>query len=107
MGLFSKSETEYGVRFGRKDTWGYSSRKEAENACKRMNKGVKGGGTQAKVIQRTKQLTVRGKEKDKCSGGKCKGPYTCRRHAKRISGSEYELYDHKGRNKNTLRWDEK
>jgi hypothetical protein len=108
MGLFGKTETEWGVRFGGKDKWGYASKKDAENACKRMNKNVGSSGTKAKVIQRTKRLTaIRGREKDKCSGGKCKGPYTCRKHAKRISGSDYELYDSKGRNKNNVRWDEK
>jgi hypothetical protein len=105
---WGRSETEWGIRFGSKDTWGFGSKREAENACRRMNKGVKAGGTKAKVIQRTKKLTaIRGREKDKCSGGKCKGPYTCRKHAKKISGSEYELYDARGRNKNTVRWDEK
>lgn len=107
MGLFGKSETEWGVRFGSKDTWGFSSRSEAEKAAKRMNKAVKAGGTRGKIIQRTKKLTaIKGREKDKCSGGKCKGPYTCRKHAKKISGSDYELYDKQGRNKNTKRWDE-
>jgi hypothetical protein len=107
MGLFGKSETEWGIRFGGKEKWGYGSKREAETACKRMNKNVKAGGTQAKVIQRTKKLTaVRGREKDKCSGGKCKGPYTCRKHAKKISGPDYNLYDERGRNKNTKRWDE-
>lgn len=102
--MFGKSETEYGVRFGNKDTWGYGSKSEAEKAIKRMNKAVKAGGPQAKLIQRTKKLTaIRGREKDKCSGGKCRRNGTvCRKHAAKLmaGNSEYSLKDiHK-------RWDE-
>lgn len=83
MGLFGgKTETEYGVRFGGKDTWNYNSKTDAEKAVKRMNKSVKKGGTQAKLIQRTKQLTaIKGRPKNTCRGGKCnKRGNVCKKH---------------------------
>lgn len=105
--MFGRTSTEWGIRFGGKDTWGYDSKSKAEAACRRMNKNLKAGGTPGKVIQRTTKLTaIRGNPKDKCSGGKCKNGYTCRAHSRKISGPEFELYDAKGRNKNTKRWDE-
>lgn len=104
--IWGGKEIEYGYRFGRKDVW-VGSKSQAESAIKRMNKNAK-GGDRAKLIQRTvpKKHKAKLKQADKCSGGKCKGPYTCRKHAKSISGSEFELYDRQGRNKNTKRWDE-
>lgn len=101
-----KSKTQWGVRFRNTEKW-FASKSDAEAAIRRMKKSAK-SGAEPKLIQRTTKLTaIRGNEKDKCSGGKCKGPYTCRKHAKKISGSEYNLYDERGRNKNNVRWDEK
>lgn len=102
--MFGKTETEYGVRFGSKDTWGYDSKRDAETAIKRMNKSVKAGGVKAKLIQRTvKKTAIRGRAKDTCAGGKCKRNGTvCRKHAAKLmaGNSEYSLKNiHK-------RWDE-
>lgn len=104
----SKSTTEYGVRFGGKDTWGYDSKGAAEAAIRRMNKAVKKGGTQAKLIQRTvKNTAVKNKPKDTCSGGRCnKRGNVCKKHFREMtkgkSGSrEWSLDDIHAR------WDEK
>lgn len=106
MSLFGKSRTEWGVRFGNKDTW-YPSKGEAESAIKRMNKSVKRGGTPAKLIQRTVKLTaIKGRDKDKCEGGKCKRNGFCRKHAKQFGAQSPSLYTKDGRNRNNLRWDE-
>lgn len=102
-----KSETEWGVRVGNKDTWKFKSKGEAEAAVKRMNQGVRGGAAKAKLIQRTKQMTaVRGRPKDTCSGGKCnKRGNVCKKHFRgltrgKATGSEWSLDGiHK-------RWDE-
>jgi hypothetical protein len=103
-----KTRTEYGVRFGGKDTWGHDTRSKAESACKRMNKSVKGGGTRAKVIQRTVKLTaIKGRVKDTCSGGKCrKSGQVCTKHGKKFGRDADSLYTADGRNRNNVRWDE-
>lgn len=87
-----KSETEYGIRFGGKDTWGYSSKSEAERAIKRMNKNLKRGGTPAKLIQRTKKLTaIKKNPKDKCVGGKCtRRGNICKKHFRAKTGDKME-----------------
>lgn len=103
---FGKTETEYGIRIGSKDTW-YSSKSDRDSKLRRMVKTVKKGGTLPKAIQRTKKLSFKGNDKDKCSGGKCKRNGFCRKHAK-AEGAKYDsLYDKDGRNKNTIRWDGK
>lgn len=88
-----KTQTEYGVRFGGKDTWGYFSKGEAETAIKRMNKAVKAGGTRAKLIQRTVKLTaIKKRPKNTCSGGKCKRNGTvCRKHAGKLMAGNPEF----------------
>jgi len=103
-------ETEWGYRTGGREVW-RGSKAQAEADVKRINKRKPGT---AKLIQRqvpkAAKTKVGSKIQDKrdgrCTGGKCKGPYTCRKHMKQISGSEFELYDQAGRNKNTTRWDE-
>lgn len=93
MGLFSRNnETEWGVRFGSKDTWGYDSKSAAEKAVARMNKAVKAGGTKAKLIQRTKKLTaIKKRPKDTCSGGRCtKRGNICKKHFREKTGSKME-----------------
>lgn len=101
--MFGRKKTEWGYRFGGKDVW-VDSKGDAESAIRRMNKAVKKGGTRAKLIQRTVKVTaIKGREKDSCSGGKCKRNGTvCRKHAAKLmkGNSEYSLKNiHK-------RWDE-
>lgn len=100
-----KTQTEYGIRFGGKDKWGYDTKSKAEAACKRMNKAVKVGGTRAKVIQRTVKLTaIKGRPKDKCAGGKCnKRGNVCKKHFRGMSGGKGGEWSLDGVN---ARWDE-
>lgn len=100
LGL-GKSETEWGIRFDGGEKWGFSSKREAEGACKRMNKNLRRGKTPAKVIQRTKKLSaIRGNPKDKCVGGKCKkNGSVCKKHfaamtrGSRARGGQYTASD--------------
>lgn len=102
-----KSETEWGIRVGAKDSWGYPSKREAEKACTRMNKSIKAGSPKAKVIQRTKKLTaIKGRDKDKCEGGKCKRNGYCRKHGKKFGRDAEGNIMPNGQNRNNARWDE-
>ena len=97
MTIFRRTR-EWGVRtpglFG-SVTWlgeGKSGKAEAE-AERRKNPRLR-------VVQR--QV----KRKDKCRGGKCRGDFLCRKHfSERSNDSEFQLYDDKGRNLNTIRPD--
>jgi hypothetical protein len=113
--MFGKYETEYGIRMGttNKPVW-YGSKSERDGKLKAFNKNAK-GGKESKAIQRQVKITSNSKvvnkvknvvKKNDCKGGTCKRNNYCTKHAKAISGSEYELYDAQGRNKNTKRWDE-
>lgn len=57
--------------------------------------------TKLRVVQRTV------KKKDRCRGGKCRSDYLCPKHARTVnmSGREFELYDDRGRNLNSIRPD--
>lgn len=100
----ARTETEYGVRFGNKDTW-YSSKSEAEAAIRRMNKNTKKGQPVAKLIQRTvKKTVIRGRPKDKCSGGKCKRGNVCKKHFREMSSGRGNDWSLDGIH---ARWDEK
>jgi hypothetical protein len=106
MGFFGKTETEWGYRFNSRDVW-VGSKSEAEKAIKRMNKSVKKGGTPAKLIQRSKKVTaIRGREKDKCEGGKCKRNGFCRKHARKFGRDAQGNILENGKNRNNARWDE-
>jgi hypothetical protein len=60
--------------------------------------------TKSRVVAKVKGKVTRN---DPCKDGKCRGNKLCIGHAKsQVGGSDYELYDAAGRNKNTKRWDE-
>lgn len=106
MGWFGKSDTEWGYRFKNKEVW-VGSKSEAESAVKRMNKNLKGNASPAKLIQRTRPLTaIRGRDKDKCSGGKCKRNGFCLKHGKKFGRDNQGNILPNGRNRNNVRWDE-
>lgn len=117
--MFGKTEIEYGIRMGTSNTpdWRYGTDKRKRDAAlKRFNKNAKAGkeckGIQRSVkVQPKNRVVAAAKNKitrnDPCKGGKCKRNGFCVKHAKsQVSGSDYELYDARGRNKNTKRWDE-
>lgn len=98
--MFGGKNVEWGYRISGKETW-IGTKAAAEAHIKRMRKNSKSGGTVPKLIQR------KTKTRDGCSGGKCRGNYQCTKHSKgSVKGSDFELYDKNGRNKNTKRWDE-
>lgn len=115
--MFGKKETQYGVRTGSDVVW-FETKSKCDNALSNMKKAAKRKGTtEPKVVKRQVKVEpknkvvakVKGKvtRNDPCKGGSCKRNNYCTKHAKEISGSEWSLYDAAGRNKNTLRWDEK
>lgn len=102
---FGKTETQYGIRVkGKKEMW-YDSKSARDKALRLMKKNIKASEPQPKACQRTAKLSFTGNPKDKCSGGKCKRNGYCTKHGKQFGKNADSLYDGKGRNKNTIRWD--